>query len=228
LDLVREAQETIQRQVDEIVAVWATLDPATGACEERRARFEALRDRFGADSDSVHQHMVALMTSFAPGLFVGGDDDPRLPHDNLDLERWFRCPKGHERRIHGHRHAGVRIVQEGPTMLLALDAHVTHPGPFDAADLMAYRSAREPECQRQALSRRKVMRKARSKTERPKLLAGLERRYLVASKQVRRINVTRASRFPGKQDTVARKSGLLPHAARAWCRLWVVSARPSP
>jgi anti-sigma regulatory factor (Ser/Thr protein kinase) len=29
-------------------------------------------------------------------------------------------------------------------------------------------------------------------------------------------------------DTVARESGLLPHAARAWCRLWVVSARPSP
>src|SRR5213079_3393585 len=24
--------------------------------------------------------------------------------DNLDLERWFRLPKSHERRIHGHRH----------------------------------------------------------------------------------------------------------------------------
>ena len=34
--------------------------------------------------------------------------------------------------------------------------------------------------------------------------------------------------LPQKVDTVARKSGLLPHAARAWCRLWVVSARPSP
>ena len=45
-----------------------------------------------------------------------------MPRDNLDLERWFRVPKGHERRIHGRCHAGVRIVQEGATMLLALDA----------------------------------------------------------------------------------------------------------
>ena len=48
-------------------------------------------------------------------------------HDNLDLERWFRLPKGHERRIHGHRHAGVRIVQEGPTLVHALDAHHDPP-----------------------------------------------------------------------------------------------------
>jgi hypothetical protein len=180
LDLVRGAQETIQQQVDEIVAVWATLDPATGACEERRARFEDLRDRFGADSDSVHQHMATLMTSFEPGLFVGGED-PQLPHDNLDLERWFRCPKGHERRIHGRRHAGVRMVQEGPTQLLTLDAHLVHPEPFTAADLLAYRGARPPRCQREAILRRKIMRKARSKKRRGYLLAELERRYLDGS-----------------------------------------------
>ena len=33
--------------------------------------------------------------------------------DNLDLERWFRLPKSHERRIHGRRHAGIWIVQDG-------------------------------------------------------------------------------------------------------------------
>ena len=120
------------------------------------------------------------MQSFHAGLFAGGDTFDQV-HDNLDLERWFRLPKGHERRIHGHRHAGVRIVQEGATMMLALDAHVTHPGVFDVDELLPYRSAREPECQRQAISRRKIMRKARSKTKRPKLLAELERRYLAAS-----------------------------------------------
>jgi hypothetical protein len=52
---------------------------------------------------------------------VGGDE-PGLPHDILELERWFRLPKGHERRIHGHRHAGVRLVQQGATLLPALDA----------------------------------------------------------------------------------------------------------
>jgi hypothetical protein len=120
--------------------------------------------------------MFKLMTSFQPGLFVGEDEDEEY-QDNLDLERWFRLPKSHERRIHGHRHAGVRIVQEGPTLVHALDAHVTHPGPFTGADLLPYRMAREPACQRQAIHRRKIMRKARSKNKRGILLADLERRY---------------------------------------------------
>jgi hypothetical protein len=124
--------------------------------------------------------MAELMRSFHGGLFAGGDELASM-QDNLDLERWFRIPKGHERRIHGHRHAGVRIVQEGATMLLALDAHVTHPGVFNVDELLPYQWAREPECQRQAISRRKIMRKARSKTKRPKLLAELERRYLAVS-----------------------------------------------
>ena len=123
--------------------------------------------------------MFPLMTSFQPGLFVGEDDVEPVP-DNLDLERWFRVPKGHERRIHGHRHAGVRIVQEGPTLGHALDAPLAHPEPFAVEDLFPYRRAREPACQRQALKRRKIMRKARSKKKRGRLLAELERRYLRA------------------------------------------------
>src|SRR5690349_23678262 len=106
--------------------------------------------------------MAGVMRSFRAGLFVGGDAMAHI-QDNLDLERWFRLPKGHERRIHGRRHAGVRIVQEGPTLVLALDAHVAHPGPFTAEDLLPYRTAREPACQREALHRRKIMRKARSR-----------------------------------------------------------------
>ena len=88
--------------------------------------------------------------------------DLEAPHDNLDLERWFRLPKGHERRIHGHSHAGVRMVQEGATLLLVLDAHEAHPEPFTAQELLPYRHAQEPTDQLQAIQRRKVMRKARS------------------------------------------------------------------
>jgi hypothetical protein len=100
--------------------------------------------------------------------------------DNLDLERFFRLPKSHERRIHGHRHAGVRIVQEGPTMVHALDVHHTHPEQFTVNDLLPYLGAREPNCQRQAMNRRKIMRKARSQKTRVQLLADLERCYLAA------------------------------------------------
>ena len=133
-------------------------------------------DRFESAGDPVRGHMAGVMMSFLAGLFVGGAKLEAI-RDNLDLERWFRLPKGHERRIHGHRHAGVRIVQDGPTLLLALDAHVAHPGPFTAEELMPYRTARVPACQREALKRRKIMRKARSKKKRPFLLAELERRY---------------------------------------------------
>jgi hypothetical protein len=180
LDLVAEVQAIIRQQVADIAAVDATLHPANGSCPKRRAEFEALRDRFQTDSDSVRQHMAAVMASFQDGLLIG-DDDPDLPRDNLALERWFRQPKGHERRIHGHRHAGVRIVQEGPTLLLALDAHRDHPDPFTGADLLPYRRAQAPRCQRAALHRRKIMRKARSPKKRGLLLAQLERRYLTDS-----------------------------------------------
>jgi hypothetical protein len=78
----------------------------------------------------------------------------------------------------------VRIVQEGPTLVHALDAHHTHPEPFGVDDLLPYRWARAPACQRQAIHRRKVMRKARSKTKRPKLLADLERRYQAVSSRL--------------------------------------------
>jgi hypothetical protein len=120
--------------------------------------------------------MAGVMVSFVAGLFVGAAVFEEL-RDNLDLERWFRLPKSHERRIHGHRRAGIRIVQEGATLVHALDAHVAHPGRFTAEDLWPYRTAREPPCQREAMKRRKVMRKARSKKKRPILLADLERRY---------------------------------------------------
>jgi hypothetical protein len=166
--------------VGEIIQVSATLDPTSGPSEERRALFETLGDRLGAEADPIRRQMAAVMRSFEPGLFIGGDE-PGLPSDNLDLERWFRQPKGHERRIHGHRHAGVRIVQEGPTLLLALDAHLAHPRPFQADDLRAYGKARPPGHQLESIHRRKVMRKARSKKKRGSLLAELERRYLASS-----------------------------------------------
>jgi hypothetical protein len=120
--------------------------------------------------------MARVMLSFLAGLFAGGAKFAAI-RDNLDLERWFRLPKSHERRIHGHRHAGVRIVQEGPTLVHALDAHASHPEPFTVDDLLPYRAARMPASQTEAVKRRKIMRKARSKKNRPVLLAELERRY---------------------------------------------------
>jgi hypothetical protein len=183
LDPVKPQQETIRRHVETIQEVAATLDPAAKKSARRQCDFDAILARLDGDDDPIHEQMAGSMQSFRAGLFAGDGTFDQV-HDNLDLERWFRLPKGHERRIHGHRHAGVRIVQEGPTPVHALDVHHTHPEPFGVDDLLPYRSARAPACQCQAIHRRKVMRKARSRTKRPKLLADLERRYQAASSRL--------------------------------------------
>jgi len=159
---VQAAHHGVRQQRQELERVAATLTCAHGSATERQAQFTRLHEEFAGLDTPFSQHVAGVMASFATGLFVGGATRPCL-QDNVDLERWFRQPKGHERRIHGHRHAGVRIVQEGPTLLLALDAHVTHPEPFIAHDLARYQDVSAPACQVEALHRRKVMRTARSK-----------------------------------------------------------------
>ena len=180
LDEVKGRQEIIREYVAVIAEVAATLEPGTADILERREEFEALIDRFEATEDPIRHGMATLMLSFLAGLFVGEEAYEGI-RDNLDLERWFRLPKSHERRIHGRRHAGVRLVQTGATLVPALDAHAAHPGPFTVDDLLPYRTAREPPCQTEARARRMIMRKARSKKNRPLLLAELERRYREAS-----------------------------------------------
>ena len=176
LETVAAELPVIQGHVEVVRSIAETLDPQHGDCVSREARFTVLRDQLQASADTLRQQMAKVLTSFQPGLFAGGDAAD-MPQDNLDLERWFRNPKGHERRIHGHHHAGVRIVLEGPTLIHALDAHLRHPEPLTAADLLPYRHASPPPCQLQALARRKVMRHARSSQQRPQLLAELETRY---------------------------------------------------
>jgi hypothetical protein len=173
---VRAAFAAVALQVVWLCNIDRTLDPKTGTSAERRERFDRLAAELKQSPDEVYQHMATTMASFAPGLFAGGDDAD-LPVDNLDLERAFRLPKGHERRIHGHAHAGVRIVQRGPTLLLVLDAHARHPEPLRVEDLVPWVNAKMPDSQRTCLRRRQIMRRARSTKRRPLLLAELEQRY---------------------------------------------------
>ena len=126
--MVVEAQKQVANYVATIREVNDLLDPMTNPCRKRKQLFGVLERRLLADADSICQQMGRVMASFQSGLFAGGGRCD-WPRDNLDLERWFRLPKGHERRIHGRCHAGVRLVQEGATMMLALDAHRQHPQP---------------------------------------------------------------------------------------------------
>jgi hypothetical protein len=180
LDVARDALVHVGLYAQALQAVDSTLRPsATATSAEREAQFSALQQAWQSSADPVEQHVAKRMSGFALGLFVGGET-AEFPADNLDLERWFKGPKSHERRIHGHSHAGVRIVRQGPTLMLALDAHVHHDGPFTVDDLEPYGHARMPESQQQAVERGKIMRQARSRKKRPVLLADLEKRYLNA------------------------------------------------
>jgi len=181
LDVARAALKQVAQYVKALQAVEKTLRPSEKATrEEREGQFVSLREAWQASADPVHQQFAQVMSSFQPGLFVGGET-ANFPEDNLDLERWFKRPKGHERRIHGRRHAGVRLVQQGPTLMLALDAHVHHNAPFTVEDLEPYRHSRVPASQQEAIERGQIMRKARSRKNRHTLLADLEKRYLNSS-----------------------------------------------
>jgi len=156
--------------------VEATLDPTKGSVKQRKRRFHQLKRRLKKSGDEVRIQMAVVMVAFSAGLFAGPEVDQEI-RDNLDLERWFRLPKGHQRRIHGRKHAGVRLVQEGATLMPTLDAHKDREEPFKPEELLDYKDATPPRQEQEAMHRRKVMRRARSKKQRPILLAELERRY---------------------------------------------------
>jgi prefoldin subunit 5 len=162
---VKAQQQQLQEQVQAIGEVAQTLEESAGTMAKRRVKYQRLRRQYEKEGGAFYSHLSKVMLSFAAGLFVPvrTRKGEKLPSDNLDLERWFRKPKGHERRIHGHKHAGVRIVQEGATLVLVLDAHEEHAAPFTVEDLLPYRHAEMPTDQQEALQRRKIMRKARSK-----------------------------------------------------------------
>ena len=155
-------KERLASYVHQVQQVWDTLSPAQGTRDDRLATFRRLEEQFEHATDPITYHMGKVMQSFEAGLFVGSSELD-LPLDNLDLERWIRSPKGHERRIHGRQHVGRRMIVEAPTLLPALDAHVGRTGPFTVDDLLPYVEVEMPTSQQQAIARHRVMKKARSK-----------------------------------------------------------------
>jgi hypothetical protein len=158
-----------------------TLRPSNDVTgEETAARLIALREDGQARADPVEPHVAQLRSSCEPGVCVGGALAD-VPGDHVDLARWGKYPKGHERRLHGRRHVGVRLVRQGPTLMCVLDAHLHHDGPWTVDDLEPYRDARVPVSPQEAVERGKIMRQARSRKKRKGLRADLEKRYLSLS-----------------------------------------------
>lgn len=155
----------------DVLLVWTILHPAPPETRQSyRAYFHRLAGQFMLADDPLIQHIGQTMQHFEEGLFCGGDALD-LPDDNLDLERWIKGPKGHERRIHGRKHVGLRMVAEAPTLLLAWDAHLSHKTPFTVQELLPYADAEVPESQQQAVARHQMMRKVRSKKTKNRLRA---------------------------------------------------------
>ena len=180
MKVAREALTQVGHDVQDLRAVDGLLKPSDEATgEEREGQCVSLWQEWEASVDPMHQPCAKVMSRCEPGVFVGGEGAD-FPADHWDVERWFTGPTGHERRMHGRRHAGVRLVQQGPTLLWALDAQVHHHGPCTGDDLEPSRQSRVPAGQQEALERGKIMRQARSRKKRPLVLADLEKRYVNA------------------------------------------------
>jgi hypothetical protein len=162
LAIYQREKAHIAHWMTNIQQVAETLNSDTGSLASRQSQFRQLTIQFAEDTDPLTIHMSDMMKSFEVGLFVGSDEC-EIPGDNLELERWFKKPKGHERKIHGHQHVGIRLVCEGPTLLPALDAHLSQTQPFTFQELLPYVKAQAPESQRRSLHRHRIMKKASSK-----------------------------------------------------------------
>lgn len=145
-----------------LLIVWTLLHPPTATRHSHREEFQQLAQQWSTHPEPVLQHIGQVMQHFEEGLFCG-DETLDIPDDNLDLERWIKGPKGHERRIHGRQHVGLRLVIEAPTLLPAFDAHRARTTPFTVQELLPYATADIPESQQRAVARHQLMRKARAK-----------------------------------------------------------------
>ena len=123
--------------------VWFAEPLLSGATDEVQKLFvraKEMAQRLGVT--------VALWISDKQDAFLKSVVEvfPDTPHRFCE-NHFFRDLAKHERRIHGHHHAGVRIVREGPTLIPTLDAHSQHPGVFSREDLIEYSSVKAPSSQ---------------------------------------------------------------------------------
>ncbi len=180
LEVARASLTHVRASVRDLHAVDRPLRPSDAVTgREREGRCRVQQEGWQASADPVYQPCATRLSRCEPGVCVGGETAD-VPADKVAWARWGTRPTGHARRLHGRRHAGMRIVQHGPTWLLALDAPVHHEGPWMADHLQPYGHTRVPASQQQAVERGKLMRKARSRKKRHALLADLENRYLNA------------------------------------------------
>jgi hypothetical protein len=162
LALYEQEQTRIGTAWGQVLVVWALVHPEPGKHDAYQEMFHRYAGHYSQSKDLITQHIGHTMLHFEEGLFCGGEALD-LPEDNLDLERWIRGPKSHERHIHGRQHVGLRIVVEAPTLLLAFDAHRDRQTPFTVQELFPYANVDIPASQQQAMKRHQLMRKARSK-----------------------------------------------------------------
>jgi len=82
LDVSRDALEHVGLYAQDLQAVDTTLKPSDAVtAEERQAQFLSLQEAWQSSTDPIHQHFAKRMSSFEPGLFVGGEAAD-FPTDN--------------------------------------------------------------------------------------------------------------------------------------------------
>jgi len=92
-----------------------TAGPGKRRGARRRERFESLQGDLASSRDGVRQQMAVGRVRFLAGYsWVGGQGPaPRQP----GVGEVGSLAQGHERRGHGHRHGGVRLVRQGAALI---------------------------------------------------------------------------------------------------------------
>lgn len=84
LDGSRDALEQVGRYAQDLQAVDITLKPSEAVtAEERKAQCLSWQEAWQSSPDPVHQHFAKMMSSFEPGVFVGGEAAD-VPTDHVD------------------------------------------------------------------------------------------------------------------------------------------------
>ena len=94
LAVAHDALDQVGLYAQDLQAVDATLRPSDAVtAEERQAQFLSLQEAWQSSTDPIHPHGATMMSSFEPGVFVGGEAAD-FPTDHVDLERWFKGSRG--------------------------------------------------------------------------------------------------------------------------------------
>ena len=159
---VQAEHQSVRQPLQAIERVAATLLQTNGSATERQAQCTRLQEAFAGLATPFYHHVAGGW----PAVPQASSSVETRGHASRTTWIWsvgFESPKGTSDVSTGTGMRGCASCRKAPRSCWCWTAQVTHPEPCTAHDLEPYQDASAPPCQVEAIHRRKIMRKARSK-----------------------------------------------------------------